>query len=219
MGPSPAKVAICIPSGDDWSADFALSLLDMKEQAMRDGIEAIVLNVRGSILPRSRHDLVRIALAKGATHVLFMDSDIKFPPDTLTRLLAHGKAVVGAICPMRRLNPESNCLSSLAHDVRIPPDPAAGLVKVAAVGTGIMLLQADLFRQIPPPWFLFGFSQAHDSYCGEDVFLCVRIMEVTGQPIYADLSFSHQVAHVGAHRYAFDGAQLEPVRGLNGRPL
>lgn len=208
--PASVKVAICIPSGSEWKADFALSLLYMKEQAAKDGIEAIILNARGSILPRSRHDLVRLALARGSTHVLFLDCDMSFPMNTLTRLLAHGQAVVGAICPMRRLHPESNCMASVHSDARTAP-AQGGLTEVGAIGTAILLIEARVFQKLPTPWFMFGFSAAHDSYCGEDTWLCTRIREVTGESIFADLSFSYEVAHVGDHAFVFDGADPDLV--------
>ena len=43
----------------------------------------------------SRTWLVNEAIKKGATHILFIDSDMLFPENTLRQLLSHKKEIVG----------------------------------------------------------------------------------------------------------------------------
>src|SRR4051812_45016016 len=44
----------------------------------------------------SRCDLAKLALERGADWLLWLDSDHTFPANTLARLLARGRSVVGA---------------------------------------------------------------------------------------------------------------------------
>ena len=85
------KVLVGIPSGSEWKAQFGMSLVNMvaySSTPMRGGSrveELRVWNARGSILPKSRTTLAKQALEFGATHLLFVESDMVFPHQTLHR--------------------------------------------------------------------------------------------------------------------------------------
>ena len=59
-------------------------------------LEATVLNAKSSIVAEARNDGVDLARQFGADFLLFLDSDMVFPSNTLHRLLAHGRDIVGA---------------------------------------------------------------------------------------------------------------------------
>jgi hypothetical protein len=92
------KICVGIPSGRFWEAEFgqSLGLLSAAFMAHDPGRETSfhIVNVRSSLLPVGRSRIVHEALANGATHILWLDSDMMVPPDTLTRLLAHDLPVV-----------------------------------------------------------------------------------------------------------------------------
>src|SRR5271170_1557842 len=92
-------VAICVPSGDMVHADFAANLAAL---CIDPGAQTAVINCKGSIIAVVRNQCVAAARLIKATHVLFLDSDMVFPLDTMKRLLKHDKDIVGALYAARR---------------------------------------------------------------------------------------------------------------------
>lgn len=74
----------------------------------------------------------RIALQTPATHLYIMEADTIPPLDALDRLLAHNKAVVGALYRYR--SPDKPVVAWPKENV------TAGLVEVDGMGTGAVLL-------------------------------------------------------------------------------
>ena len=52
----------------------------------------------------ARNDLCQLVLDEGYSHLWFMDDDHAFPPQMLTKLLAHDKPLVTPIC-LTRVHP------------------------------------------------------------------------------------------------------------------
>ena len=94
-------LVIGVPSRDMVHTDFAMSLVYVFHTA---GCRVSMVNSKSSVLPVQRNEIVREAIRLKATHLLFVDSDMRLPLDTAARLLAHGKDVVGAAY-VRRVPP------------------------------------------------------------------------------------------------------------------
>lgn len=202
------SVLLGIPSNGDWKADFGMSLAGLvaySAMPLKDGrkIQQLRLfNSKGSILPRGRTTLVKQALEMQASHILFLDSDMVFPVQTLHRLLSWDKAVVGCNCPTKMLpstptarvegGPVGTPLYSLPDDI--------GIKRVWRVGTGVMLIKTSVFLDIPQPWFPIEWVEELGDYRGEDWAFCERL-DKAGIPIYVDLGLSRVIGHVGDLRY------------------
>lgn len=209
-------VFIGIPSGADWRAEFGMSLAGLVAYAntpLRGGVKLAGLrlwNTRGSILPRSRTTLARMAIESGATHLLFIDSDMVFPKDTMHRLLNWDKAVVACNCPTKML--PSTPTARLTSETRtgeplysVPDD--AGLKQVWRVGTGVMMLRTSIFQQLKHPWFPMPWDEQLQDYRGEDWAFCDKL-EQQGIPIYVDLGLSRHIGHVGDLQYKHEHVKL-----------
>src|SRR5689334_19338639 len=83
------KVAICTPCQDMIHATFAMDVSLLLSHSVQAGVKCAMYQNRGTILPMQRAELVQVALNHDATHVLFVDSDMRFPKDALIRLLEH----------------------------------------------------------------------------------------------------------------------------------
>jgi hypothetical protein len=163
-------------------------------------------NKRGSILPQIRQKLVEEALAKkpSPTHLLFVDSDQSFPPDTLHRMLAHDAPVVA--CNVATKSPISGPTAKLkgkngGEPISVyskPTSPALG--EVWRVGTGIMLVRADVFLDLPKPWFNVTWREDIQDFVGEDWWFC-ELLEKAGIPILVDHRLSLEIGHVGDKEY------------------
>lgn len=203
------KVFIGVPSGTEWKALFGMSLVNLvaySAMPLRNGskIQDLRLyNTRGSILPRSRTKLVQEALAFGATHILFVDSDMVFPHQTLHRLLQWDRAVIACNCPTKMI--PSTPTARMEGD-RLAGEPLyscpddVDIKRVWRVGTGIMLIKLSVFEQIPQPWFPIEWDEKLQDYRGEDWAFC-EALDKAGIPIYVDMGLSRTIGHTGDFTY------------------
>ena len=100
----PFRVAVSIPCGDEVKTGFAYDLSNMMCATClsRDDVELRLHTLKGTILPKSREELVFMALQQDYTHIFFLDSDMRFPRHSLLHLLARNAYVVGANYATRR---------------------------------------------------------------------------------------------------------------------
>jgi hypothetical protein len=200
------RVAVSVPAQDTVATGFAYDLARMMAatSAQRKDIELRLHFVRGTLLPQSRHELVMMALAQDCTHILFLDSDMTFPKDTLVRLLAHREPLVAVNYAKRRQPIEPVAMTTNAEPLYVEPG-VDGLVEAGAVGMGIMLIDLDVFRRVPAPWFQLGFHSKGGFYVSEDVYFCSLVRE-HGVTALIDNALSREVTHLGEMEYRSEHA-------------
>lgn len=201
-------VGICVPSFDQLHADFWFDFSGMLIWTLTKNEIPLSIgmhNHRLSVLPVVRNRLVRDAINSGATHVLFLDSDMRFPPDTLLRLLSHDKDIVAANCVLRAFPTRATAWADGAH---VFTDAGMdGLQEVDSIGTAVMLIKTDVFRKMPKPWFYFQpRPEDPNEALGEDQYFCAKAKEC-GFKVHIDHGLSHSVAHVGTLAYTHAMAQ------------
>lgn len=197
------KVAICIPSSETWKAQTAFAMVCLGIHSAFSNVIPIPINDRGGDAAENRNLMVMRGRGQGADWFLFVDADMTFPHDALTRLLAHDVDVVGAdyrmrAHPFRRigLSPEGK---------PYPGDhvePTEGLVERGVIGLGFVLVRASVFDKLPAPWFArtwipehatpdnpFGFS-TDDSYF-------FHYCHHHGFKVWCDMGLTRQVGHIG----------------------
>lgn len=171
-----------------------------------EGLEFVRIVWRStSNLPESRHVLaVQATRDHGATHVLWVDSDMAFPQDALHRLLAHDLEIVGANYP-RRMPPHWSSASDI--EGRAFPPGCKGLAEAGVIGFGLLLTKAQVFAdeyELP----LFAHHDA-DGYCTEDVTFC-RKVRARGHRIWVDHDLSREVRHVGSVALTAEHIEAQP---------
>ena len=148
----------------------------------------------------ARRICVEEAQSVKASHLFFMDSDMMMPGDTLNKLLAHNKMIVGCSYNERRLPlvhtvkvKDENGLKSVAST-----DLPKHLFKCYALGMGCLLIDMRVFDTIEKPWFFFSsFSDGRMDY-GEDVWFCEQAHKA-GIDVWCDPTF--QPRHIGEFAY------------------
>jgi len=146
----------------------------------------------------ARARIADIALQEsGVSHVLWIDADMRFPADTLCRLLAHGLDIVGANCRGRG-EPHLPTAQINGQSVQ----PATGLQRVDVVGFGIVLTSITALRRTQQtqgdPLFLqewVGRVNGKPIYRSEDHFFCGKA-HAAGFPIYVDHDLSKDCRHI-----------------------
>jgi hypothetical protein len=202
------SVMIGIPSGSDWKADFGMSLAALVASAPRplkgggSLAQLNIANVKGSILSRSRHQLIKRAQEFGSTHILMVDSDMTFPNWAMHSMLAANVDVIAANCVTKVLPalPTARDKSADAWGAQVMSMDKKGFEKVWRIGTGMMLIRMSLFQKLPQPWFPITWEERNDDYTGEDWNFCKACQEI-GIPVYVDHEVSREMGHIGSYTY------------------
>lgn len=217
-------VMIGVPSTGTWKEKFGCSLLMMMTHFMTTAVEGYrsqqirFCSVVGSILPRQRRDIVKAMLAQSFSHVLFVDTDQVFPKDTLHRLLAAGKDIVGCNVAVKRI---PSCPTARGFD-RQPVYTDAGqtgLERVWSVGCGVLLVKREVFEKIGLRCFEIKWRDDIQDYNGEDWGMLDAAREA-GFDIWVDHGLSNEVGHVGdfvfTHEVVGEVEQTLPKRAVIG---
>lgn len=194
------KTLIAIPCMDTLSVGFVQSLIYMHK-----GDNPTVYLKPNSLIYDSRNLLSLYAIENGYDNVLWLDSDMMFPPDTLLRLQAHELDMVTGLYvkrtppinpvifrtlsePLRRadgkLEKNADPYTNYPHDTLFP---------VAACGFGCVLTSTKLLRAV---WDKFGPAFTPYTWAGEDLSFCHRVNQL-GYQIYCDSTLS--LGHIGTH--------------------
>jgi len=152
----------------------------------------------------TRNILVKSALEKGCSHIIFMDTDQIYPSNTIPKLFQTLEAcnckVAGTVV-YRRYIPFEPLVFTIEEGglVRVDYEKIyqQEFLKVDAIGAGCVLYDLDIFRAIPSPWFE---DQTHivDEKTkrrgpGEDIGFCYKLREY-GFEIF--LNTSLDIGHI-----------------------
>jgi hypothetical protein len=204
------KVAVCVPSGGEWESGMAVSTAMLITDFMQFGLpglrtHSIHLNsTESSMLVSNRHNAVKTMLKHGATHLLFIDSDMKFPPWALRRLLSHDLPVVAANCTRRTFPVQGTAMDFDGKD--IDSRGRKGVEAVRQVGGAFMLVRRDVLEKLKPPMFQMEWIPEMGGYCGEDIYFC-QLVQAAGFDVMVDHELSMYIGHIG--KFIYGWGQLE----------
>lgn len=191
------KIAICVPCGETVQSLFAYDLARLVGymNATHPEIEIQMLFSQTSILPQQRMYCARSAIKWGATHVLFIDSDMRFPFNALDRLLDRKLPIVACNYTTRKM-PYSPTAAQDNNQYVYTTEESTGTEEVWRCGFGFCLISADVFRAMPEPWFFFAYTTQGNDFIGEDVMFFVRARE-KGFALVIDHDLSKEIRHLG----------------------
>jgi len=153
--------------------------------------------MRSTYIHVGREEVLSEALRLGATHVLWLDTDMEFPANLALRLAQHDQPVVACNYRMRNA---SDLFTAFRDEQRIPTRAdATGLEAVDYCGMGAMLMRTDVVANLQRPWFRHG-TNAHGGDIGEDVMFC-RALRAAGHTVYIDHDLSKEIGHIGQTTY------------------
>src|SRR5262245_4200428 len=173
------KVGLCLASHDFCYAWFSYDLAGLMSYTARErpDIELARFESTGTWLPQVRHRTVMAALKAECDWVLFIDSDMRFPTDTLVRLLARRETVVAANYTSRQ--PPFPPVSVNAKLDRVyTAEDSEGLEQVERTGLGCLLIRCDVLKAMRAPWFMLGWDPDRLDYTGEDAYFCKKIRDL-----------------------------------------
>ena len=179
------KVGIVMPSGNVIQGHTVTKLTEL---VYTTKLDLQFFNPRGALVEQNRMRGVDHALKAGCTHVMFIDSDMTFPPDGIERLLVHGTPIVGCDYPLRDGTGRSTAGGWDMHHTNGP------LVPVNRIGCGFLLIDSEVFSKVERPWFKVLWNK--DQIVSEDVYF-IRQAKKKGYTTYVDTYLSREIGHLG----------------------
>lgn len=194
--------------------------------AMKHGINfSMDTMVNESLIPRGRNNLVAKFLANPqATHLMWVDADIKWEPESVLRMVLHDAPVVCGLYPMKGL-PIKYVLNALPGGRKNGP-----LLEVSTSGNGFMLIKREVIEKLieampetkykdsinvgtqyePYMYALFDtMIDENGHYLSEDWTFCKRVREKIKLPIWVDTEI--KLDHLGAFTFSGDVAEIKKI--------
>ena len=207
MSKKPAKVALITPVTDFCPPFWAFDMYRMGVYNGVHGVRSSIFFSGGSLIPKQRESLLNVALADpDMTHLLWMDSDLRFPPDTMARLLSHEEPLVCASYtertpphrPVAFSNPEN-------FDERLyTTDDKHGLEEIYACGFGCVMMRREVPEAMQEPRFMVGWSQRSRAHVGEDMYFFHKMHAEVGVPLLLDHDLTRIMKHIGRQEFSND---------------
>lgn len=195
------KLAIGGPTRDNVPASFAVDLAELYAYTREFGpwgVNVTVGFIQSTYIHVGRELFLEASRKQGATHVLWLDTDMSFPRVTAVLLAMHEQPIVGCNYTVRQ--PSGLFTAQREHGERVKTtDASTGLEAVDAIGFGAVLMRTDIVNDLPRPWFKHGLN-AFGGDIGEDIMFC-RALREAGHTIYLDHDLSKEMGHVGSHTY------------------
>jgi GT2 family glycosyltransferase len=189
-------VCIGIPSGGSIKARTITSLMNLIYSLRHIGLKIVIPT--GNVLINNQQ-IVEEALKAKADYLLFIDADMVFPPDALTKLLAHDKDIIGVhynnremplVSTIRMLREDGNFYQV---DTKLMP---RRLFECGSVGKGLVLIKMRVFEKIKKPWYEFQYKDGE--LMTEDINFCLKAHKA-GFRVWCDPTI--KVKHIGDYLY------------------
>lgn len=194
------KILVAVPCMNQVPAEFADSLARLTAYGL-PGYQIGQIFKIGSLIYTSRDDIAREAIESEADFVMWFDSDMMFPPDTIQRLMVHlEREDVDMVTGLyfRRVQPFTPVLFD-----KLEQKPEGGvewsnfteiggeLFEVGGCGFGCVLMSTDIFLAVQNKYNqmftpMFG--------AGEDLSFCIRARQL-GYRIWCDPTIP--LGHIG----------------------
>ena len=139
-----------------------------------------------------------VAQAQGCSHILFIDHDMVFEPQILTKLLAHNKDIVGTAYNYRSLPLTTMVKEADEHGYIMPAKIPDHLFKCYGVPTGCLLVKTLVFEKLKKPYFFFEHGEQGEIITGQDILFC-RNAQKAGFEIWCDPTII--INHIGDYLY------------------
>ncbi len=188
------------PTRDLVPASFALDLAHLYAKTKERGPWATVQigYEPATYVHMGREWFLEQAIKLGATHVLWLDTDMSVPQTAAILLAGHNLPLVGCNYVVR--TGTGLFTAQRADGSRVATAPAStGLEAVDALGFGCVLMRTDIVEGLARPWFRHGLN-ARGGDVGEDIYFC-QTLRAAGRALYIDHDLSKEIGHIGLHTF------------------
>jgi hypothetical protein len=207
------RIAILIPARGQMEVATAFDLVAMCAYTIKTTKHDIDLfTSSGTLIFDQRNNLVKTALEIKADYLLFVDADMRFPKDTLLKLMAHDKDIIGVNATTR-----SEPVKPTAKNIHINEDGSidwmpifsnakSGIDMADGIGCGVMLIKRQVVEALEEPYFYFE-QLPGNKLLGEDIYFCVKAKDA-GFDTWVDHDLSKQIKHIGQYVYGWHNIEI-----------
>ena len=210
------SIFVATPVHSEVSIHYTQSLLELQKLAIKKKTKIVFQLYKSSLVTQGRNLCVSAFLRSGFSHLLFIDSDIGFKPQSAFRLLEANKDVISVpyalkdMCWDKALYMIKNNKIKTVDDLKYKAfyrypfkvaNPESIEVKDSAIEvthspTGFMMIKRSVEH------FYNFFDTLHDpdtkTYLGEDFAFCKRWRDIGGK---CYCLVNDYITHVGEHQY------------------
>lgn len=196
------RLAVCVPCRDTMHSMFSYCLIQLVQWCNSSNQIVSVFMDSGSIISRQRQNLAQTALENGFTHVLWLDSDMTFPPNIGEQLLSHNQPIVACNYSTRTLPQKSVAYTKIGNwDSWLDKtNTSTRLVEVEGVGMGCMVTSINAYKNLSMPWFDVVWHDKFNDFLGEDFYFCEKLRSA-GNKILIDTVLSNKIKHIGLAQF------------------
>jgi GT2 family glycosyltransferase len=163
------KILLAIPSARYIETECVTSLFEMEKTG---DIELFI--PKSYSVDVGRNIIAKYAQENEFDYIMWVDSDMILPKNTLVRLLSHDKDIVAGVYSYKVLGNKEVVAKRFQDETREEYDnltikeikESSGLIEVDGFGFGCVLTKVSVFKEIPYPWFIY------TQEMGEDIFFC-----------------------------------------------
>lgn len=197
----PTSVSILVPTRDMVYSHFSYSLGNLMKTTTQMGINVHLFFDASTILINQRERLINQAIEVKSEWVLWLDSDMMFPPTTLLRLLAHNQDIV-ACNYMKRSYPFKSVtfLDQSDWESWVPIQSEDTLITAEVTGMGCLLMKTSVFQNLNKPYFEYTYQPETKDWIGED-FTLFNKLNALGYELKIDMNLSKEIYHMGTFAY------------------
>lgn len=210
------RIMIATPHAGDFSSEYVLRVFWMAKELRQYELTLKVMD--SSLIHATRNNMFFEARDAGSDYLLFIDTDMVWPIESLEQMIALGKDVVTGIYVQRYWphRPTIYMLNDpyiLVHIDEFPEEP----FRIEAAGCGYMLISRkvldaftdEVIQEMGHPFNLamMPYRIKHGTMLGEDASFCYRLKRL-GLELWADPRI--KLGHMGSYPYYLH--QWEAVR-------
>jgi GT2 family glycosyltransferase len=157
----------------------------------------VIIETSSSVL-YNRNKIVEIAKKEGCTHLLFVDSDMRFNHLDIDQLLRADKDIISGIYNLRKHPLITIVRMKEGDEIVIPKELPKELFKCHSTGAGCLLIKMEVFEKLKKPYFAFKTIEGQNVVMGEDNYFCDKAREA-GYDVWVDPTV--MIGHIGSYVY------------------
>ena len=184
------RILIAMPTAKNIEAETFRTIYNLK---VPHYVELDFNYFYGYRIDQVRNLIAHHTIAEGYDYVLFVDSDMVLPDDTLLKMLNFNKEIVTGIYVQRRLDEKVTEVHGVDGHIKDPEFfEDKPYVEAQSTGFGCILIKTDVLREIGYPQFEYHHSIDFKDTLSEDADFCNKAIKA-GFKIYVltDLHFGH----------------------------
>jgi len=155
-----------------------------------------IIGIEGMKITRARNEIAAVAISRGCTHLLFIDSDHILPPRMLSMLMENQDAAMVSGLIHKRLYPYEQVafVDNGKGKLEMALLKDNTVMEVDACAMGCTLINLKQLQMLGRPYF-------SDGYFRHDINLCLKFKRELGGRILVDSRI--HIGHVGGEEIVY----------------